>query len=106
MAVRSLDFFRTSVLGLLLISGGAGFSQAAENSPLPDASVAEATYQNYRTRAPWSIHVVRVPRGKSPFEFHSVHATKRAVGLGSLTRQIRSLDGAFGTPVAAINGDF
>jgi hypothetical protein len=67
---------------------------------------AEVTYKVYREpRGPKSVHVVRIPRGQSPFQLTSVHAGNRAVGLTPISEQALT-----GNPprraVAAINGDF
>jgi len=64
-------------------------------------------YQNQQiTNVPWSIHVLRLDRAKSDFEFHSVHANGAALGLSPLSEQIESLRSAPGLPVAGLNGDF
>jgi hypothetical protein len=67
----------------------------------------DVEYNNYRKPAgPWSIHVVRVPRGRSPFQIHAVHAGRSAVGLGRVSEQVALEDSALASGVAAINGDF
>src|SRR5690348_11756164 len=64
-------------------------------------------YTNIRVASePWSIHVVKIERGNSKLEIHSAHADGRAVGLSTLTAQLKSLPPSLGKPVAAINGDF
>jgi hypothetical protein len=64
-------------------------------------------YTNIRVASePWSIHVVKIERGNSKLEIHSAHADGRAVGLSTITAQLKSLPPSLGKPVAAINGDF
>jgi hypothetical protein len=70
--------------------------------PLPSG----ITYTNVRTQEPWSIHIVRFERAKRQFEVHSMHANASAIGLSSLSRQVRALNPSLGQPVAALNGDF
>lgn len=90
------------LVGLIAIVAQGGDAPASGSSPPPDI-----LYNNYRKPAgPWSIHVVRVPRGKSPFQLQAMHAGGRAVGLGRLSEQAALLDSALAGAVAAINGDF
>lgn len=64
-------------------------------------------YANQRmTNVPWSIHVVRFDRTDPAFEVRSVHAGQGALGLATLTDQIKQLPPGLGAPVAAVNGDF
>lgn len=81
---------------------------SAQSKSLSLAAVtSDLVYTNYRVAdVPWSVHVVRVARTNSQFEIHSLHARGTAVGLGTVTSQLRFLDPALGTPVAAVNGDF
>ena len=64
-------------------------------------------YANQRmTNVPWSVHVVRFDRTDPAFEVRSVHAGQGALGLATLTDQIKQLPPGAGVPVAAVNGDF
>ncbi|MBI2949368.1 MAG: phosphodiester glycosidase family protein [Verrucomicrobia bacterium] len=84
-----------------LTARSADLPASATNAP-PDI-----TYQNYRSpRGPWSIHVVRVPRGKAPFQVSAMHAGGRAIGLARLSDHTGLLRSDQLTPMAAINGDF
>ena len=65
------------------------------------------SYTNYIVPAvPWSIHVARLSRSNHDLEIHCTHARGRALGLSTLSEQIRSFNPECGTPVAAVNGDF
>jgi len=83
-------------------------AEPADDSSVSGSGAApDIAYQNYRrASSPWSIHVVRVPLGKSPFRVCAVHAGGHAVGLGRLSDQTRILASEHATPMAAINGDF
>ena len=73
------------------------------------AGVADSwlSYTNYRVAdVPWSIHVIRVERSDSQFEIHSAHAGGGALGLSTLSDQIKLVDLRRGTPMAAVNGDY
>lgn len=84
-----------------LTTRGADLPTSSTNAPT------DIAYQNYRrANGPWSIHVVRVPRGKTPYQLSAVHAGGRAVGLEPVSEQAQLLDSANATSVAAINGDF
>ena len=64
-------------------------------------------YVNERIpKVPWSIHIARVDRTLPEYSIHSVHAQRSALGLGSLSDQVRELPASLGIPVAAVNGDF
>ena len=84
---------------LALAALGLASSASAQAQPIPE-------YKRLAERGNRSINVVTAPRVNSPFELQSAHADGKAVGLDRLTQQIRSWDGSFGTPIAAVNGDF
>src|SRR2546426_3456863 len=76
-------------------------------SSKPEVSVAGFAYTNYRVaEIPWSIHVVRVERLNPQFEFQSMHARGGALGLSTLSDQIKLVDSRLGAPIAAVNGDY
>lgn len=64
-------------------------------------------YANDRIRSkPWSIHIARVEREPSRFTVITTHANGAAVGLTTLSEQIKSVSPKDGRPVAGVNGDF
>jgi hypothetical protein len=71
-------------------AGGGGLSYAHDVQP----------------KVPWSIHIIRVPRQKSVYQFHAAHAQKHALGLSPVSEQIQQLGAEPGLPVAAVNGDY
>jgi hypothetical protein len=56
--------------------------------------------------APWSIHVVRIPRSDPQFQILSIHADNSAIGLQPLSKMLRGIPSDRGEAVAGINGDF
>lgn len=63
------------------------------------------TYEMVRDpKGPWVIHVVRVARNEPRLQIQSLHANGAALGLATLTSQIKLLEPTL--PLAAINGDF
>jgi len=93
----------TGVLGLMVALAITAF---AAETPVT-GPVSDISYKNHRIPSgPFSIHVVRVPRNKSLFEIHAVHAKGLAVGLGPLSEQVTLLQTPLVTAVAGINGDF
>ena len=94
--------------GLCCLAGMLALAALGEDASASRSSLAhDVAYNNYRKPAgPWSIHVVRVPRGRSPFQIHAVHARGSAVGLSRVSEQAAFGDPALVTGVAAINGDF
>ena len=98
-------------LGVTSCDGKSAAAAAALNSSSGSAKFAEVSpgigYANERVaEVPWSIHIARVDRTGPEISIHSVHAQRRALGLGPLSEQVRELPAAFGIPVAAVNGDF
>ena len=93
--------------GLWSLAIGLAVINQGQSAPAVSSGGTDLEYNNYRKPAgPWSIHVVRVPRGKSPFQIQAVHAGGTALGLSRLSDQATLVDSALARPVAAINGDF
>ncbi len=94
------------LLGFLLIAvaGCRPEVPGASNPPILSPGLA---YTNHQVpKRPWSIHVVRMDRQDPSLSLQSVHARNAAVGLSPLSAQIKEVPAAWGTPVAAVNGDF
>lgn len=73
----------------------------------PPSEIEGVSYQNYVVdEVPWSIHVIRIERGRREFEIVTTLGGGARIGLNTLTRQLRTIPRDLGTPVAAINGDF
>jgi hypothetical protein len=93
-----------AVLVFILLGGGLSQNRAGDANGIPATSL---SYTNIRTsQVPWSIHVVRASRKDPTLALQSMHAKAAAIGLGTLTEQVRLLSRTNGIPVAAINGDF
>jgi hypothetical protein len=95
---------------VLLVGCGQSSHAGPETSGAP-LSIPEFApgvgYTNERiARGPWSIHVVRASRQPGQFGFVSVHARQSALGLATLSQQVKSVPATIGIPVGAVNGDF
>ncbi len=78
------------------------FSLSARAHELPGLS-----YTNFRDPSvPLSIHVVRLALAQARYRLESLHAQGQALGLDTLSDQVTGISPAFGSPAAAINGDF
>ena len=55
---------------------------------------------------PWSVHVVKLDRSRKDYAFGSSLGGGGAIGMSTLSEQIKALPADFGTPVAALNADF
>ena len=55
---------------------------------------------------PWSIHVASMDRKDPALSLHSFHSRGLAIGMATLSDQIRRVSPEIGQPIAAINGDF
>jgi hypothetical protein len=69
---------------------------------LPDVVYTHDT----QARGPWSVHVLRIDRPSQDLELHSTLGRGTALGVGTLTDQLKTLPAELGWPVAAINGDY
>jgi hypothetical protein len=81
--------------------------QARDRYSAPSETLPGLTYTNCRVGdVPWSIHIVQLELSNSLYEIRSFHAGGLALGLDTLSDQLSLVNGARGTPVAALNGDF
>jgi hypothetical protein len=55
---------------------------------------------------PWSIHIVRIERGRRDLEFSTTLGKGDQLGMGTVSEQLKTLPPECGEPLAAINGDF
>lgn len=88
------------VAGLLLAT--ASPVSAAEGTPEKGI-----TYKNDRIEsAPWSVHVVKIPRNDPTLEVRSTLARGTVLGLSRVSDQALDIPSSAGTPLAGVNGDF
>ena len=96
-------------LSVLLLGAVLGFS-AGPGAQGADAFVEFVPGLAYShvtlASGPWSVHVVRVDRTHSELTFQSSHALNGALGLTTLSNQLRALKPTLGTALAGVNGDF
>ncbi len=100
-----------SSAALVLVLAVSGCSKATPAGPAGDLSAAVKlpglAYWNDRQDAgPWSIHIVKIDRSQTGLAYRSTLAKNMIFGLDTLSHQLRTIPEGFGTPVAAINGDF
>src|SRR6185503_3489448 len=55
---------------------------------------------------PWSIHVVKVERGRADLGFETTLGANQQLGMGLVSDQLKSVPADVGRVLAAINGDF
>jgi hypothetical protein len=72
----------------------------------PDASTGIAYHHDRIAKGPWSIHVVKVDRGRGDLELRTMLGKGTRLGLSTLVQQIHALPPDAGRPLAALNGDF
>jgi hypothetical protein len=103
----AMIYARRLVLVLALFEVVPPFVQARERYASPAEALPGILYTNCRIAdVPWSIHVVQLELSNSLYEIRSFHAGGIALGLDTLSDQLSLINGARGTPVAALNGDF
>jgi len=87
-----------TALLLLLTSCGSEPPQAAETGI--------SYHHDTVAKVPWSIHVVKVERGRADLELRTMLGRGTRIGLSTLVQQIDALPPEAGLPLAAVNGDF
>ncbi|MBK8001533.1 MAG: phosphodiester glycosidase family protein [Verrucomicrobia bacterium] len=103
--------FQAALSRMLLVSGCvATWLMLAVTSPVLAAEGAPEkgiTYKNDRIEsAPWSVHVVKVPRNDPTLEVRSTLARETVLGLSRVSDQALDVPSSVGTPLAGVNGDF
>jgi hypothetical protein len=102
--ILSKPFFRAAGLVVFLLLC---LSPIDASTPSRDRESHGASYTNYHDPSgPWSIHVVKIDRSVPGTEIRSLHAHDRAVGLETLSDQLKRIRPADGIPIAGLNGDF
>jgi hypothetical protein len=101
------DLRRVFVLGL---AGwlGAGLAAMADEVPAPNPARAERSFaytHDTVPEVPWSIHIFRLARADHDLEFCTTLGNGDALGLTTVSEQIRHLPPEWGEPLAAVNGD-
>lgn len=108
--IGPLTKLRVALVGCIALGAACSPSTgAAAGGPAPAEEFTQRglTYQHFvREDVPWSIHVLRIDRTRSDLQLIPSLGRGSRIGLGRLTEQLRLLPREFGTPVAAINGDF
>jgi hypothetical protein len=85
--------------------------RAESSSPDPTPTSAPAdrgfSYRNdQRSNPNWSIHVFKFDRSRRDFFLTSTTGGSGSIGMSLLTDQLKDLPAGWGTPLAAVNGDF
>jgi hypothetical protein len=97
-------FGRGWLAGMLALFAIGSAAALAQNDGHQSRAV---SYVNDKVaEGPWSVHVVKLDRTNSEYEFHTMLANGTVSGMTTLTEQIKALPPALGRPIAAINGDF
>ena len=90
----------SAAISLLVVSCGSGSDQ-------PGASGPGIHYHHERvSKVPWSIHVVKIERGRRDLELRTTLGRGASIGLGTLVDQVTGVPANAGIPLAALNGDF
>ncbi len=63
-------------------------------------------YNDVLQDVPLSVHIVKVERGHSEFEFLTTLGQGPVLGMGTVSEQVKFLSAHGSQPLAAINGDF
>lgn len=96
-------FFQAAILALSLLVLGPVWAAPPSLAEIEPG----LSYGNDRIPAePWSVHIARIDRTPGQFSVITTHARGAAVGLSTLSDQIKSVPPEDGKPVAGVNGDF
>lgn len=95
-----------------LVLGGLTSGIRAEG-PVADSSARTSTtergfsYRNDQRQDPtWSVHVFKVDRSRKDLFLTSTTGLPDRIGMSTVAEQIQTLPASWGTPIAAVNGDF
>ena len=103
----SFSAWLTALLWLAWASIPAFFLHASDDLPESERKKRGVFYSHDKVAdVPWSIHVLKIDRGRADLEFQTTLAKGAAMGLGTMTEQMKTLPPELGKPIAAINGDF
>ena len=92
------------LLGLVL---SALLTACRERGPEPAKGDRAVAYiHDTDSSVPWSIHVAKIDRQDPTLQLHSVLARGTVLGLSPVGDQASSIPPSWGTPLAAVNGDF
>jgi len=97
---------------LALVLGGLAAGIRAEE-PVADTSARTTTtergfsYRNDQRQDPtWSVHVFKFDRSRKDLFLTSTTGLPDRIGMSTVAEQIQTLPASWGTPIAAVNGDF
>ena len=95
-------------LAILLWAFASSAQASTTNAPVAPARTERGFgyHNDLVPEYPWSVHVVKLDRARKDYAFGSSLGGGGAIGMGTLSEQIRALPADFGTPVAALNADF
>src|SRR5262249_16785449 len=92
--------------GAVFLCGSENFLADEPTPSAPETSRA-VTYRNdRRSEGPLSIHIVRIDRSRTDYEFVTTPARGTVIGLSPVSAQVRLIPPEMGRPIAAVNGDF
>ena len=97
-----------AVAWLALLAGILAVHGADTTTPTPRPRLSESFgyQQESRAEGPWSIHRVRLRRGRPDLSFHVVLGGGGRLGVSTLSAQVASVPKSLGRPIAAANGDY
>src|SRR5262245_554641 len=105
--LRVLLLVLVACAGLALVLNVGKLVRAGDSTTGWDQAEAGVSYRNDRIgRMPWSIHIVRVDRGRKDLEFFAALATTKVLGVSRISEQARSVPADIGRAIAGVNGDF
>ena len=97
---------------MALVLGGLAAGIRAEE-PVADTSARTTTtergfsYRNDQRQDPaWSVNVFKVDRSRKDLFLTSTTGLPDRIGMSTVAEQIQTLPASWGTPIAAVNGDF
>jgi hypothetical protein len=99
---------RLSVLGLLGWMG-AGLAATEDSVIAPSPARSERSFAYIHDtvpETPWSIHIFRLARSDHDLELCTTFGSGDALGLTTVSEQVRHIPPDWGEPLAAVNGDF
>jgi len=101
---------RAALLLFCLVAGSLGLVTGATNEAGANAVSKRDHFFSYTNdviaEVPWSVHVAKIDRSRSDWRFCTTVGKGDALGMATVSEQLRTLLPELGQPLVAINGDF
>ena len=101
-----LRWGRLNIAAIAVSCGFVGLEVARAETNGFQAVTDGVAYRHDVLPEPWSIHLLRIDRGRDDLRYLPILGQFDRIGLNTLSTQVKQVPHRFGEVIAAINGDF